>query len=110
MKSIDFKKIFLKIKAPKRKEFRTISSKAHHDWKFILISFFILSTLVVSLNTYIFFEISKGEIFVKEIESGLGSEVISEKNLENAVRFFEERQIRFDRLQIEKPVIPDPSL
>jgi len=110
MESINIKKILSKIRIPKRKEFRTISAKSHHDWKMILILFFVLSLLFVVGNTYFFFKINKGEIFINPTEEAGEEGVISEKKLEGAVDFFEDRQIRLERLQSEIPTIIDPSL
>jgi hypothetical protein len=110
LKSFNAKKFFSKFRIPERKEFRTISAKSQHDWKLIVISFFILSFVAIAGNVYLFLEINSGGLFVSSTITATSSEVVSKKNLEDTVSFFNNRQARLDDLKKNKPNFPDPSL
>ena len=110
MKTPNFKNILSHIHLPKRTEFRTISAKARHDWKLIVVFFITLSLCVMGGNFYLFKQIDSGKIFDTSNASTTSASVVSKKNLEDTVQFFRERQARFEDLKTIKPSVPDPSL
>ncbi len=103
----DFKKTISNIRLPKRTEFRTISAKAHHDWKLMVLAFIFLSCLAIAGNFYLFWQIDN-ETY-EDTSGNAPSGVVSQKNLEDTVAFFKNRQARLEDLQNHKPQVPDPS-
>jgi hypothetical protein len=110
MKSFNIKKIFAKLRSHKRTEYKTISSKAHHDWKTMVIMFFFLWIVVIFGSGYIFIKINKGEIFLIESKIESKQSSVDKKLLETTVASFEGRKIEFEKLKTEKPKTVDPSL
>jgi hypothetical protein len=112
MKIPDIKKILSRIRIPRLADYRTISDKAHHDWKIIIVLFMLFSLGAIAGN-YIFFEqVDNGALFVETAagESAESIDVVSKKNLEDTVQFFKEKQARLEDLKTMKPSVADPSL
>ncbi len=112
MKLSDFsiKHIWSNLREPRKSEFRTISTKAHHDWKVILFGFLLVSIAVMVINMLLFFRINSGELFSPASPVSVRSGVVSKKNLEDTVKFFAERQTHLQELKTTKPTVADPSL
>ncbi len=106
---IDFKSL--------RKIFRGEFHKSHlhvispeQDWKFIVLSFFVLALLLGALSTFLFFKINKGEIFNTEQKvQGEGSRIDSQK-LSETVGRFEAKKANLLEFEQNKKSFPDPSL
>lgn len=110
MKPTDFKKIFSNLKLPKRREYRTISSKARHDWKLIIVLFIFASLFAISWDVYLFWKINDGSIFENNQEAPPRTKIVSKRNLEDTVKYFNESKVRLDDLLNNKPNAIDPSL
>ncbi len=110
MKSFDIKKILNSIHLPQRHEYKTISSKAHHDWKMMVLSCFVLSAFSIAGNIYFFAKINNGSLFSAEAAAEPVSDVVSKKNLEDTVVFFKNKQARFEDLKTLKPSVVEPSM
>ena len=110
MKSFDIKKIVSRIHLPQRHEYRTISSKAHHDWMLMVILCFLLSLVSIGWNLYLFQELSTGSMHTEASVSDQVTGVVSKKNLEDTVAFFAKKQARLEDLKTQKPNTVDPSM
>jgi len=108
MKSINLKKYLGRLTF--RREFRTISSKAHHDWRIMLVFFFLLWIATVLGSLYIFVQIDRGDIFVAENKQEENPVTISKKLLEDTVEVFEGRKIKLEQLETKRSSLSDPSL
>lgn len=107
---INFDTIKIKLKSLRKGEYRTISAKAHHDWKIMVIVCICGIFVAIAWNVYLFFQIDGGiELSSGETEN-TSSEVVSKKNLEDTVQFFKERQARLEDLKTIKPDVTDPSM
>jgi hypothetical protein len=110
MKSFDFKKLTASLKLPKRGEYKSISAKAQHDWKIMLVSFFVLWIIIISLSMFLFFQIEGGKIFQTNAQQVENKPVINKAVLEDVVNSFEAKKARGEGLKTQKLNIPDPSL
>lgn len=110
MKSFDIKKITAHLTLPKRREYRSVSAKAHHDWKMMLVSFFFLWVIIFSLSLFLFFQIEGGKIFQTSVPVVEAKPVINKKILDDVVNSYEARRIHSEELKTQKTNIQDPSL
>lgn len=110
MKSFDFKKITASLKFLKRGEYKSISAKAEHDWKIMLVSFFVLWIIIISLSMFLFFQIEGGQIFKTDVPQVENKPAINKVVLEDVVNSFEAKKVRGEGLKNQKLNIPDPSL
>jgi len=104
------KKYFSSFSFKPRREFKTISDKAHHDWHIILITFIFFFLCAVSFGLYVFVKASKGEIFTVEGKKEDAKNVISEKNLTAVIEFFESRRKQVTQLRAAPQTAQDPSI
>lgn len=109
LKNLDLKNIFSKSKEP-QSDFPNLSMKAAHDWKMILLIFFVLMFVVVGLNLLLFIKISEGEAFGKNISSGSEEATIDISSLGGIVSSFEEKEKRTELIIEESTASIDPSL
>lgn len=93
-----------------RREFKTISDKADHDWHIILVICILLSVAAISLGLFLFIKVSKGEIFAVIEKKEDAKSVINEKGLKNMIDFFESRRKHVEELKAEPKTAEDPSL
>lgn len=110
MKKIDFKKLLVKLKPTRRREFKTISAKAHFDWRIMVITFFFFWLAIILGSIYMFVKTDNGDIFQVSKEENTGQPVISQKLIEETVQFFEEKKAELERTKNEGSKIVDPSL
>jgi hypothetical protein len=110
MRDINIKKILQKLSFIKKGEYRSISSKVHHDWKIMLITFFVLWVFIIILSTFFFSEISKGEIFTNQSNPTDAKLILDTKSLNDTVTLFESRIQNINDVKTQKMSIPDPSL
>lgn len=110
MKNIDIKNLFSLLRAFKRREFRTISSKARHDWKIMVVSFLFLAFVVIVGHFLFFRQIESGKIYTQMIVEDKSPVTVSKDTLEETVIFFGERKTHLDELQMGREVVTDPSL
>jgi hypothetical protein len=109
MKDIRIKEIFSKLKRGPT-EYRTVSSKAHHDWKFMIIFFFLAWILIMAGSMYIFIEISRGEIFTVSALSNDKKNTLDKKVLESTVDYYESKKVKLNELKTVRSTTPDPSI
>ncbi len=107
-KTFNLKKYFGKLKF--HHDYKTISSKAHHDWRIMLVTFFFLWIAIVLGSLYMFVQIDRGEIFTSQTTQEENQATVSKKLLEETVEFFEGRKIKLEQLQTQKSIPADPSL
>ncbi len=93
-----------------RREFKTISDKADYDWRVILVIFILLSVSAVSVGTFLFIKVSKGEIFAVIGKREDAKSVINERGLKNVIDFFESRRTHVEELKKQPRITEDPSL
>ena len=72
--------------------------------------FIVLALLVIAGNTLLFFEVNNSESAPSPTGADVTGGIISKKNLEDTVQFFQARAVRFAELKLNKPNVPDPSL
>lgn len=102
--------LFQKLKSRSRGEFRTISDKAGHDWKSMVLIFAILSLITIGGGLYVFVQIAKGRLF-----QGNGAKVteikkINQKDLDRVIQLFDTKKQILDGLSDRVGVMEDPSL
>lgn len=110
--SQNLKKYFsgISFKSPRRRDYKTIGEKAHHDWRYILIFFILATFCAIGLGAFIFVKVGKGEIFSvvnkkEEIRSS-----ISEKRIADVIEQFENRRTHLESLKNSPPKSIDPSI
>ncbi len=100
----------ISLKPKKSSEYKTISDKANHDWRLMLLLFIFFVIGVVFLDAFIFVKASKGEIFLAVEKSEEARAPLSEKRLGDAVEQFESRRKNLEGLKLNPPTTTDPSL
>lgn len=107
--NLNLNSIRLKLRKTKS-EVKTMSEKAHKDWKIILITFSILWIVIFLLDFRFFLKISKSE-YVSDNSSSLDNQAkINSKLLEQVINAFESRKIVLEELKTKKVDSPDPSI
>lgn len=109
---LNIKKYFsgISLKSTRRREYKTIGEKAHHDWKYILI-FSILATIcVIGLGVFVFIKVGKGEIFSVVYKKEEIRSSISEKRISDVIEQFENRRNHLESLKSNPPTSTDPSI
>jgi len=109
MKPFDIKKLFSKLPTFKKLEFRSVSAKAHFDWKVMIILFFFIWIGIIVYSTKIFFDVDKGAFFTTETSEIQTTPIINKKTLEAVVSIFEEKNKKIEELKVSSPSVPDPS-
>lgn len=107
---INFESIKAKLISIRRGEYRTISAKAHHDWKIMVVVGMCGIFVAIAGNVYLFFQVDNGTALNDGGVQNQSSDVVSKKNLEDTVLFFKERQARLEDLKTIKPDVVDPSM
>ena len=110
MKNFNLHIIIEKFQAMRHGEYRTISAKAHHDWKIMVMSFTVLVGITITINIYLFLQINSGTSLGGGQTVATSTGVVSKKNLEETVQFFQERKARLEDLKTIKPDVVDPSM
>lgn len=83
--------------------------KPQNDWRFILISNFIVLVLFAVFSFYLFIQISEDDIFISEIENSVFIETLNRNLLNETINDFREREDRFSKIQSKKPKVIDPN-
>jgi len=109
MKSFDIKKLFTKLSTFKKLEFRSVSAKAHFDWKVMIILFFFVWIGIILYSTKVFFDVDKGTFFTTEKVEVQTTSIINKKTLDTVVKVFEEKNKKMEELKISSPSVADPS-
>ena len=110
MKLPDFKKIIHKLSFRRHVQYRTIGEKASHDWKYMVFAFIFLACVFIGGGLYMFVKVSKGEIFRVETPSQNSGQTIQKKNLDEVIKFFDDKSVRLEKAKAKNITIPDPSL
>ena len=82
---------------------------AHRDWIAVLSIFAAINILVAGFSAYIFFGISKGEIFLVETPQTVSVSNIDRVLLSEVLFVYEEKKRALERQKIKPPVLADPS-
>ncbi|HEY4490263.1 MAG TPA: hypothetical protein VJC12_03360 [Candidatus Paceibacterota bacterium] len=106
---LDFKKFKLPKKFFKKRDYKTLSDKARHDWRGLLIIFLIIYILVILANIYIFWQVN-GSTYEASYAETQNYISVDEKQLKETVDKFESRKIKLDQIKKTGVNIPDPSL
>jgi hypothetical protein len=99
-----------KLKPSNRAEFRTISEKASHDWKVMVLVFALLSLITIGGGLYMFVQIAKGKLFQGNNVQVAEIKKINQKDLDRVIEFFDTKKQVFDGLSDRVGVVEDPSL
>ena len=105
----------MKIDFPKKLNFKlgklpTLGISPESDWKFIFIATLIALIVVVSWSVYIFIEIDKGEIFMSDKSKDSGITPLDISLLKNTVKYYEKKELEFERIKREGIESRDPSI
>lgn len=83
----------------------------HRDWSIIVVVFILLFIALGVLSAYFFIQVKEEKIFSETKENtDEDFEVLDVEGLKEMVRFFENKENRFESLSEEKPSAVDPSL
>lgn len=111
LQNINIKEIIGKIKNLfLKKEYRTISDKARHDWKSMMIGFFVAGIILVVVSTMLFFRVSSGEQFIPDAYIATETKPFDEKALLESVEEFRNKKVHLEDLKQNPPQVSDPSL
>ena len=102
--------ILQKLKPGSHEEFRTISEKASHDWKRMVLAFSFLSLLTIGGGLYMFLLIVQGKLFQGYETQPSVIKNINQKDLDTVIEFFGNRKQIFDGLGDRGNDVSDPSL
>lgn len=108
--NIDLKTILQKLHIPKRAEYRTISAKAHHDWKLITILSALLIIIVVLYNVSLFSKVTHDETTTPTSARTLSREAVSQKTLQDTIDYYKAKSEKLSELKTSRPNTYDPSL
>ncbi len=96
----------------KRKKFPKFTPpiRAHRDWKIIFFGFLSVLIILIAATGYIFFQISRGEIFLvsKPEDYVLGK--IDKAQLQKTVDLYKSKADTLANLKKNPPTFVDPSL
>lgn len=94
----------------KGKDRSKVQFNVYKDWVILLTLFFILLVAVAAVNVYLFTEINKDEIFIKQRPAGEEIEMLDSDKLEEVIEVFDNRSENFNNLLKDKPDVIDPAL
>lgn len=94
----------------KPSEYRTISAKAHHDWRIIIMLFAVLGVCIVAGNVMLFRKIASGEHFSTPIPIPSSRTQVSEKALQTTIDYYEAKAQKLGEIKTNPPNSSDPSL
>lgn len=80
------------------------------DWKVLFSLFVLLFILISGVSFYMFVKIDKGEIFVVEKQSAVGSRILDTNLLKQTIEYYRERSTRLEEIKANKDATLDPSL
>lgn len=110
MKKFDIKKILGSLKPAPKKQYRSVSAKAHHDWKMVIFFFSLVWVAVFLASLYIFFVINNGDLFQKDTETPSAQTTINKKALSDTVNFYSTKASKLQQLESNPPKAVDPSI
>ena len=106
----NFKSLLQKLRPQNGGEFRTISEKASHDWKVMVLVFALLSLIAIGGGLYMFVLIAKGELFQDVGTKASEIKMINQKDLDKVIKFFDTKKQVFDGVAGSASEVGDPSL
>lgn len=80
------------------------------DWKIIFSITTILVFCSIALSAFIFMKIDKGEIFLVEKTDENTEKSLDFEKLKQAVSYYENKALEFERIKNSQPTGVDPSL
>lgn len=111
MKSISLKNILSSIKnLGIAKEFRTISDKAHHDWKYMILGTFIAGSILLIACFLLFIRVSSGEVFIVSEEIKSDETSFDKKSLESVLIKYREKAKSTEQSGASTINLQDPSI
>jgi hypothetical protein len=110
MKNFDIKKILASLKPTPQKQYRSISAKAHHDWKVVILLFSLVWVAVFLASLYIFFVINNGDFFQNDTVVTPPQTTINKKALSDTVDFYSTKAQKLNQLETNPPKVVDPSI
>lgn len=72
---------------------------ARADWQVVVYVFLVLNVFSIGMSVFIYQHIDTGEIFLVDKKEPVSIRTVNRFELEQTVRFFEEKQARFDALK-----------
>jgi hypothetical protein len=81
----------------------------HEDWGKLLIICCVLVVIALVGDGYLFYKISKGDLFVKKDE-GTQVEAIDRKSFQKTVDYYNTKEARLEKLKTATSTVVDPSL
>jgi hypothetical protein len=80
------------------------------DWKFILVTFMILSVFIVAGGVYFFIKINSGDIFIVDpTETNPSTSTLSVSQLRSTLTHYKNKALEFERVKVTPEIILDPS-
>jgi hypothetical protein len=101
------------------KQFHKLLAKkprGHHEidperaWKQIVLTFAIINLLVIGLNSFLFWKISRGEIFINIQSPSAPAHTLDRTELTQTVNYYDAQAAKLQTLESAKPALADPSL
>jgi uncharacterized membrane protein YraQ (UPF0718 family) len=110
MKNLDIKELLVNIKKIKfRHDFRTISDKAHFDWKIMVFGFILAIFAIVLVGFILFVQVSSIETRIAPNVGGDKDILLDETKLQNALDKYRQKKMPAEG-QVEYVEVSDPSL
>lgn len=106
----NFQTLFQKLRPGNRGEFRTISEKASHDWKQMVLVFALFSLIAIGGGLYTFVLIARGELFQGDGVQVAEIKKINQKELDSVIKFFDTKKQVLEGLSDRTSQVGDPSL
>lgn len=100
---------FLRNKKTDEKTFY-IFTKAHHDWKIMLIVFVFISAIVIFADGYILYKVQNGTLFDAPSVSSDQKIILQKRSVERVIEKFDEKKAELEKFQNISPAEIDPSL
>ena len=75
---------------------------ARSDWQIVCFIFLFLNIAFIGMSVFVYRQINKGELFLVDKKEAVSVRSLDRYELERTVRYFEEKQSRFDLIQ-QKP-------
>jgi hypothetical protein len=78
------------------------------DWKKILSAFFIFMVIIVMATTYVFYKLTRGELFVQSSTASSTAQILDKNQLKKINSFYDAREERLKQLESSTDISIDP--
>ena len=105
----DWKSNLKKLTYTKGVDVFKMEKRPYHDWRIVVVSFFVLLSFSVGFNVYMSLQINKDSFFAVA-QKATGVVRFNEEGLAAVVKLLDEKAALFEKVMAEGVGVVDPSL